>query len=354
MKHKRIEKLQNILYKKNIDVALLSNILNIQYFSGLTSLTHDEPSAYLLITQNDTILLCSELEESRVKNETGVSPILLSHDINLKKYVSNLSEKNFSLGFDSLSIPFYEYLKNKFKKVIDINPDIYRLRSIKSNEEISLIKTACEITTKTLSKIPDLIKPGMTEKDLAIEIEFCARKLGADESAFSPIVAFGKNSALPHWRPSENVIGKNNILLIDYGARYKGYCADFTRIYSIGKPPEKLVNTWNLVINAFEKSVEKASAGIKTNNVFLEAVNTFKNERLDDFFIHSLGHGVGLAVHESPRISSNEDILKKNMIITIEPGLYFNGIGGIRIENTFKVNDENISSLSNIDYIISL
>ena len=114
------------------------------------------------------------------------------------------------------------------------------------------------------------------------------------------------------------------------------------------------MNAWNLVINAFEKSVAKASAGIKTNNVFFEAVNTFKNECLDDFFIHSLGHGVGLAVHESPRISSNEDILKKNMIITIEPGLYFNGIGGIRIENTFKVNDENISSLSNIDYIISL
>ena len=217
------------------------------------------------------------------------------------------------------------------------------LRAVKTSEEIKLIAKSQQINEKTLKAALKLLKPGIKEKNLAWKIIDIGHQLGAEDISFEPIVAFGKNSASPHYTPAETKYKKSDVVLIDMGMKYKGYCSDMTRTFLPKKASSSLIDHYELVLTAQENCIQNVRAGHKgTHGDFLSR-SVFEAVDLAEKFTHSNGHGVGLEIHEAPSLSIKQKRkdrtmkLVENMVITVEPGLYFEGKYGIRIEDMIVV-----------------
>ena len=248
------------------------------------------------------------------------------------------------------TIHMHRYRINNFVETEGI---IERQRVRKDEEEIDNIKKACEITDKCFSHLLEFIKIGMTEKEVAHEINGFFIKNGAEGLAFDTIVASGKNSSKPHAVPTDRKIENGDPITIDFGCRYNGYCSDMTRTIFVGYVPEEIKPIYDLVLKNQKQVLEEYKDGANIKMVSKMVENDF---RLNDYdFIHALGHGVGLDIHEKPIIHGrNDNILKENMVITDEPGIYIPGKFGVRIEDTVLVTKDGAISLtkSNKDYIV--
>lgn len=250
------------------------------------------------------------------------------------------------LTFDVIS----KNLKKNNIKVFKILQITKELRSIKSKEELKNIKIACDIVSKVYTKIKRTIKPAMTELDIYFEIIKLFAKYKVEPS-FKTIVASGPNSANPHHVSANRKILKNDIVLIDMGCIYKGYCSDLTRVVFLGKINVQAEKIWTLVKNAHDVSLKTVKSGQKCSFIDESARFIIKNAGFADNFIHGTGHGVGLDIHEYPSLSQkSKDILKEKMVITIEPGIYFNGKFGIRIEDTVLVTKNGYKILTDAQY----
>ena len=223
---------------------------------------------------------------------------------------------------------------------------------IKDEEELQNIKKACEITDKCFEYIKKYIKPGMTEKQIAQEIDLYYKE-NCDGISFDTIVASGENSSKPHAIPSDRKIQKEDIILIDMGCKYKGYCSDMTRTIFVGKVPEDIKPIYDLVLKNQKQLLNEIKDGANTRLLTIMVDNDFRLHNYD--LIHSLGHGVGMEIHERPFISGKQDImLKENMVVTDEPGIYIAGKYGVRIEDTVQITKNGCISLTESDknYII--
>lgn len=271
---------------------------------------------------------------------------------NIKEAVSGNGYQKL-LVEDSLKIRFYELLKNQGLEVTPVSSPSRQMRMIKDEEEIEEIKKAVRISEEALKKVRSLFREGVKEKDMALELDYQMRLLGGEETAFPTIVAGGKRSALPHARPSSYSFKDNDWAIVDWGARVNGYCADLTRVIVIGEVDSRFYQLLRIVEKAQQLAETIIKEGVKAKEVDKVVRSFFKEEKVEEYFNHSLGHGVGIEIHEDPRLGpKSEDILKKGMVVTVEPGIYFPDWGGIRLENLVVVQEEGNKILDSLPLLL--
>ncbi len=320
-----------------MDGMIITNPLSIKY------LTNIENEGTLLITRKENIFLTYTMFLKTVKSTLTINDEIIVADF---RDVSKSDFENFFLfcenvGFEENYVTYkqYHYLKQKYRtnNLAETDNVVEKLREVKNSEEIEKIKKACEITDNCFYHLLDFIKIGITEKEIAFEIEMFFKKNGAERLAFDTVVAVGENSAIPHWVPTDKAVKMADPILIDMGCVYQGYCSDMTRTIFMGCILEEIKPVYDLVLRnqLLTNNEIKEYASIKTISKMVESDFKLKNYDL----IHSLGHGIGMETHETPYINSkNETFLKENMVITNEPGIYIPGKYGIRIEDTILVN----------------
>ncbi len=223
-------------------------------------------------------------------------------------------------------------------------------RAVKTQEEIDLIVTAQQIAEGALKRAISHAKPGMTERELMAEINYEMIIGGAEKYSFETIVAFGANSAQPHHHPSDKKLDKNELILVDMGAKYKGYCSDMTRTFCLGNPDRRLVEVYGIVKEAQEYAIKNIKAGMTCHDADALAREFIISNGYGDNFGHSFGHGVGVDIHENPRVGAkSETVLKPNMVITAEPGIYISGLGGVRIEDMLVVGENGVTDITSYE-----
>lgn len=334
------ERLRNI----NMEGMIITNPVSIKYLTGI------ENEGTLIITRKENIFLTYTMFLESVKSTVTINDEIIVADF---RDVSKEECENFflfceNIGFEENYVTYKQYgqLKERYKvNLAETDNIIEKLRAVKDSEEIEKIKKACEITDKCFSHLLEYIKTGITEKQIAFEIEMFFRRNGADGLAFEPIVAIGENSANPHWKPSDREVRMADPILIDMGCKYEGYCSDMTRTIFMGCILEEIKPVYDLVLKNQLQTINeiKEYASIKTISQMVE--NDFKLNNYN--LIHSLGHSIGMETHEIPYINSkNDTFLKDKMVIANEPGIYIAGKYGIRIEDTVLVDKNSCVTLT--------
>lgn len=349
----KLQWLRNKMSSLDLQGLIVSNPINIRY------LTNIEAEGILLLTRKENIYITDSRYIEHVHTILTLFDEIIVYDV---KDVSRDDYENFfmfceNVGFEENYVTYAKYKeyirKYKINNLVETEYIIEKQRMIKDEEEIGYIEKACKITDACFSHLLNFIKIGMTEKEIAFEIEKFFIQNGADGVAFETIVASGKNSSKPHAVPTSKKIEAGDAITIDMGCKYKGYCSDMTRTIFAGYIPVKIREIYDLVlknqIQALKEMYDGANAKIAARNV----KNDFKLHNYD--LVHSLGHGVGLDIHETPFISDIRDwTLKENMVVTDEPGIYLTGTYGVRIEDTVLITKSGCITLTKSDknYII--
>lgn len=334
--------LANIFDSNNLDGILISNSYNVKYVSGYSA-----DYCFVLITKSKKYFFTDGRFTIEAKRDLGkdwniveISPSTAEQII--KSVICD--NKLLVVGFDS-DLSHYDYLfvvdelLSDVKKV-DITSSIIKLRAVKNDYEIDCIAKAQQIAEKSLEQVKPLIKENMTELELCAELEYLMKINGSEKPSFDTIVAFGENSAIAHANPSSRKLKIGDVILIDFGATYKGYHSDMTRTFVFGNCSEEIENLYNIVLGANEIAIDCIRSGIPPREVDRVARNYIDLHKMGFYFNHSTGHGVGLEIHEYPTLSSRvttDDRLQDGMVVTIEPGIYIEGLCGIRIEDMIVV-----------------
>ncbi|HSX08529.1 MAG TPA: Xaa-Pro peptidase family protein [Candidatus Saccharimonadales bacterium] len=352
----RLDKLRKLLTKQNLDAILVSDLQNITYLSNFSGFTTEDRDAYLLITKNKQYIFTHHIyREVAEKDFRSFDLIEIKRENPMSVMLKNIIEKEkiTTLGFEAfdLKVNDFQNLTKYIDKKILISSNIVReLRIIKDHEEINAIKKACELGDKTFNFIIDQIKLGITEIELAVEIEYFIKRHNADIS-FSPIVAFGKSASQPHHVPDNTTLKKNSFVLFDFGTRLQNYCSDMTRTIFYGKPNKEQTKLYHAVLNAQLSSQDYIkNALLQKRSIPAPTVDQVGRDYIITQgyvpFNHS-SHGIGLNVHESPRLyPSSNDTLTEGMVFSIEPGIYLPGKFGIRIEDIFAIENNRLIRLT--------
>jgi len=352
---KRIENLRQLMNEKNLDAVFINSYENYQYFSGFNG-----SNAYLLITKDDTLFFTDQRYTTQAEEQTDSYEIITygtDQFGELKKHFNRFSIQ--TIGFESISMSV-QLLQNLQKHFPDytweaLTNEFLNIRKIKDAYEIERTKEAIAISDQAFADLIPVIKPGMTEREVLIELEYIKMKLGNESPAFGTIVASDIRAALPHAQPSDNEVKMNDLLLIDYGVTYKGYMSDMTRTIWVGEPSDEMKKIYDLVMVALEEAVAAVKPGITAHELDAVARQVFFDAGVEQYSLRGLGHGVGLQIHENPRVVLNgEEVIEENMIFTIEPGLYLPGKGGVRIEDMVLVTKDGCEVLTNTNRHIQL
>lgn len=321
-----------------MNALLVTNPTNIRYLTGFVGM--ERRDAYLLLTKKKKYFFTNSLYLESAKKIKAVTVIEISREKPIEKEIAKLTN-TIEFEENDLTVGEYKKFKKVIKTLIPTKNKIEKLRMIKREDEIENIRAAAKLTDQCFDFILGKLKPGVTEKEIAWEIQ---RFLG--DIAFSPIVAFGKNSSQPHYRSGSDLLKPQGLTLLDFGARVNGYCADMTRVVFMGKPKDEWVTAYNAVLTAQKVALDALSntkSGTKLDRL---AKSIIKKAGFPPY-THSLGHNVGLDIHETPRLSIKKDAtLKPNMVFTIEPGVYIEGQYGIRIEDLVLLRKDRIEILS--------
>lgn len=344
---KRLNKLFELL--PDIDSFVITSEKNRMYFTNFKS-----TFGYLVLNRKGNIFITDYRYYEMAQYLTGFGIEVVpaaSGKINetLLNALNKFNTKTIGYEDTEMTVNDFESFKVKLEgfSLHPIGKEIAQIRIDKTEEEIGYITSAQAITDKVFSKILKFVKEGMTELDIAVEIEHQIKLLGGDGTAFDTIVASGVNSSKPHAHPTTKVICKGDAITLDFGARYKGYCSDMTRTFFLDEPDAKLLNIYNIVLNAQQLALEAVKPGIVCNTIDKIARDFIADNGYGEFFTHGLGHAVGINIHERPAFSPNcEDILQPNTVITVEPGIYVVGLGGVRIEDMVVVTKNGINDLT--------
>lgn len=330
MKNQRLIRLRKALKKAKIRALLVSSLLNIEYLTGIKASV-----AQLIVTPTSCCLFLDEryTEMAHALTDTSIS-IMHPKDLSsvLKKFVS------FAIEGDSMSADDHAKLLGTYKKakVVLTSGLILDLRRIKDAEELRLIKRACSITRRVLSLVPTFLQRGISEKQLAWILETECRKRGADCMAFETIVGFGTHTSRPHHRPTTRRLQAGDLVQIDMGALYKSYCSDFSRVYCFGTMTPEQKKAYVALSKAKKLAESLLKKGVSTHRLDKTVRSQLARSGYPDGYPHALGHGVGMEIHEGVVLSEKrpDEKLQKGDVITIEPGLYFDGAFGMRLEDT--------------------
>ncbi len=351
----KIKRIRDIMEENKMDALLLTDGYNIHFISGYSG--HE---GCMLVTAGAAYILTDSRYTEMV---TIQAPDYTCIDIASKGYAKTIKDLLLGLfkgtrgklhvGFENMHISYNMYDKfyktlNDIAKLTGLDDDINNLRRIKCDYEIERLAKAETIGDKAFEHMMTFICEGMTEKEVALELEYTMKSLGASGLSFDTIVASGKNSSLPHAVPTDKVIAAGDFVTMDFGCIYEGYCSDMTRTVIMGEEPKgKKLDVYNTVLFAQTEALKAIRPGVKCSDVDAVARNIIADAGYGDFFGHGLGHGVGLYIHEEPRFSPKCDyILEPGVCITVEPGIYLPGQFGVRIEDMVIVTETGYKNLA--------
>jgi Xaa-Pro aminopeptidase len=353
----RIKKLQEKLRRKKVDGLLVSKPENRRYLCGYRGGDHGiaETSGLLLVPASGKVHLLTDFRfKIQAEQEVPWAEVVIYKKGVLRLLGQLLPDLAVStLAFESdytlhsFADKMATTLTKKGIKIVPTDGLVESMREIKDEEEIGIIRRAVRLNEEVFTEIYSTIASYPTEIDISLAIETAMRRKGAEKPSFDTIVASGKNGALPHAVPSSSTVEKNGSLTIDMGLLLDGYCSDMTRNLVIGTPSKRYLELHRLVRKAQLAGIAAVRAGVRCCDADKAARDVIVDAGYGPYFGHSLGHGVGLAVHEEPRLSSRcNKKLKAGMIVTVEPGIYLPGWGGIRLENMFVVREDGCENLN--------
>jgi Xaa-Pro aminopeptidase len=355
MGNNRVSKLRKVLQSRGLDALLITSGINRRYLSGFTG-----SSGFVLVTGDDCYLL-TDFRYMTQAAEQADGLTVVEHGPKFIDTVRELlpSGGNVRIGFEQDHVTFSAYTAYaealKPAELVPVSKAVEDLRMIKDAEELAVMGRAADLADDTFRHILNVLKPGMTERDVDLEMEFYMRTHGATCSSFDTIVASGERSAMPHGVASSRVIQGNEFVTFDFGALLDGYCSDLTRTVALGTPNPKLKEIYDIVLEAQLHALAHIKPGMTGRECDALARDIITRYGYGDQFGHSTGHGLGMEVHEWPRLSKlSDDILQPGMVVTVEPGIYLPGIGGVRIEDDVVITESGISLLthSSKDYTV--
>lgn len=343
----RLKKLRNILDKNKCEAFISFSAIENRYFSGFTG-----SSSCIVVGTFGNFMFTDFRYQEQVFNEVKDFSIHISNKNLEEECISFLKThklKKIGVLSEKINLRLYErFIKENFE-LYSLDNDISQLRMIKDPNELTLIKKACEITKIALEKAVEIVREGISEREIAGYIEYQFKLNGAEGIGFDTIVLFGSKSSLPHGKPSDNKLKPGDIILIDCGCVYSGYHADITRTFVFGAIPGIwFENIYQITKEAQQKALDFSKPDVTCKYADSYARDYIEKRGYGKFFGHGLGHGVGLEIHEPPRLNKDGNYdLKTGMVVTIEPGIYLPGKGGVRIEDTVVVTDSGCEILTN-------
>lgn len=332
----RAKRLQQQLKKWGIDGCIIENPIDLFYLTGLNL------SAGLLMIETKGSKLYVDGRYLAYAEKAAPFAALPLSKIDFGKHV---------LGFDahSTTVQRWNKLQKLCGKLIPIDQPLKEIRAVKEKSELKALEKSCRLLWKGYEEIRRKIRAGMTEQEVALLFEVFCRKAGAEKLSFDPIIAFGKNSAYPHHRASKTKLKRGDIVLCDIGVVVDHYHSDMTRMFFFGKPDPRLVVIESVVKKAHGAALKLCKPGVKVGELDAKASAVIREAGLEEFLAHSLGHGIGLETHEFPRIKAEgadgHTVLQEGMVITIEPGLYLPGVGGVRHEDMVVITAKGYQNL---------
>jgi Xaa-Pro aminopeptidase len=347
---KRIKQLQSRLGRENLDAIIVTDLEHIRYMCGF-SCTELLDGLLVVLKTSAHLFTDFRYTEQAAAEVSGAKVHIVRKKIEEICGFKPLQKTHFKIAFESTNLPF-EYV-GKFRDTLTsavflpASGYVEELALVKDNDEIGCIKEAAKIADVAFERILGVIEPGVTENEVAAELEYQMKIQGSEKPAFETIVASGWRAALPHGLASDKKIKKGEMITFDFGAVYKGYACDITRTVFVGPTSSKQKKVYNLVLKAQKKALSMAKAGITGEKLDSYARSIIARGGYEKQFGHGLGHGVGMKVHEGPRVAPQSDyVLKAGNVVTIEPGIYIPKWGGVRIEDDIVIRRNGCSVLN--------
>lgn len=333
----RVEKLRKKMQEENLDSFLVTSPYNLRYLTNFTGTT-----GLAVITLDKAFFITDFRYTEQAANQAQGFEIIKNVGPIFDEVADLVKRENLNaLAFEETTVSFLEYsvLEEIINaELIPVSGMIEELREVKDEEEIAIIEKACSIADMAYDHILKMIRPGMTEIEVANQVDFYMRSLGATSVSFDTIVASGLRSAMPHGVASEKVIEQGDLITLDFGCYYQGYVSDMTRTFAMGDPGEKLKEIYQIVLDAQLAVLDAAKPGFTGIQLDAVARDYITKYGYGEAFGHSTGHGIGLEIHEGPNVSSRaEKQFVPGNVITDEPGIYLPGIGGVRIEDDLLI-----------------
>ncbi|MFW6038500.1 MAG: M24 family metallopeptidase [Candidatus Saliniplasma sp.] len=349
----RVERLREKMEEESIDLSILYQRSNVRYFAGWRQNTTS--FSILFITQDGLVHMVPKLDKKAVENECWIDPsnIYEIPENPMKKYIDITGEEHKAIdniGIESETI-FYSRFKNIKENIdcrfSDVQPIIDPLRIIKSPAEQELIREGADAISEVMTEVIETAEEGMKEKDLTAKAKMLMDLKGGETYSFEPFAMSGKNSWLPHRTSTDKKFKKGELILVDMGLIWQGYCTDITRTFTVGEPGQKEKDFFDAAYEAQKEAKKKVKPGIKAKEVHERAVEVFEEYGLSEYFPHLTGHGLGYDIHEAPIIDQGQETeLKTGMVVTVEPGIYKEGIGGARVEDMLLVTEKGHEELT--------
>jgi Xaa-Pro aminopeptidase len=343
----RVAGVRSKLAEQGIDGLLITNPVNRKYVSGFTG-----TSGCVLLTAADSWLL-TDFRYMTQAPQQAAGYTVVEHGVRMIDTVRELAlgAGVKRLGFEQDQVVYAEYALWKEAlagiELVPVSGIVESMRMVKDDAELQIMREAAELADDTFRHILGFIKPGVRETEIAFEMEMYMRSKGAASTSFDTIVASGERSALPHGVASERLVGVNEFVKLDFGAYYKGYCSDLTRTIIVGAPTDKHKEIYSIVLEAQLAALAGIKPGMTGREADAIARTIIAKHGYGDHFGHGLGHGLGMEIHEAPRLSkTGEIVLKPGMTVTVEPGIYIPGFGGVRIEDDIVITERGNSLLT--------
>ncbi|GCE17424.1 M24 family metallopeptidase [Dictyobacter kobayashii] len=365
MSQESIQKFRTWIAEQGLDAFYVTQPQSASYLSGW--LNDEEGAGSVVVSAQQQILLTNPLYSEVAAREAAGWNVVIPAGRNYAQSIASLAQEHGwkKIGFESTAMSYadFEALRKAGEEIFSLHPFdetiVNKLRYVKQPYELELLRRAIAITDETFSHLRQWIQPGMTEKDVEWEISRKMVELGADGTSFNSIVASGPNGSMPHAIPGQRQIQRGELITIDMGARYKGYCADMTRTICLGEPAEpRMKEVYETVLRAMKTCEQGLHAGLSGREADALARNVLVEAGLAEYYIHSTGHGVGLEIHENPSLSQRapEDVkLPVGSVVTVEPGVYIPGWTGTRVEDCVLVKEDGVEVLtqSPTDLVVS-
>ena len=337
-----INRIQEFL-KGKADAALIVSEENVRYFTSFTS-----SNGYLLITKDKSVFMTDsryiEAAEKTIKAVDEIKEIKSVRE-SLAPLIRSLGIKSIAVEQSRMTLADLELFRKEFEETefvtsAILDDEINLIRAVKTEEEKVKIEKAQRIAEKAFDRILNFIKPGMTEREISLELDYTKLKGGAEALSFDTIAVAGAKTSMPHGVPDNNIVKSGDFITLDFGAVFDGYHSDMTRTFAVGQVSDKQIDVYNTVLEAQLKGMEIIKAGALCKDVDEAARNVIKSKGYGDFFGHGYGHGVGIEIHEYPRLSpKSEAVLEVGHVVTAEPGIYIPGEFGVRIEDMVMVTE---------------
>jgi len=336
---KRQNSLRAEMEERRLPALLVTNLTNVAYLTGFRG-----SAGIALFTCSEGVLWVDPRYALQAQEEARGAEVIEKRTGLLKAVAEWLKRnKDRRLGYEEAHLTCADFSRlqqsvDRRVRFVPVAGLVEQLRAVKDEEEVAKIRGAGRITVEVFEKVMGGVRPGISESELGAEIEYLTRKKGGEGVAFETIVASGPRAALPHARPSCKLLKENEFVIFDLGAILAGYAADMTRTVYLGEPSRRVRSLYNAVVEAQEKAVKSALPGVRVGDVDAVARRSLAGHRLARFFTHSTGHGIGLDPHEMPRLARGEKVrLQPGHVVTVEPGIYLEGWGGVRVEDTIFV-----------------